>query len=69
MMKPIAAFLEQSGGALTRLDREQMFVLSRAVIGVIRAAVVEEQPFFKSRSFEDEVVRLVVTYVTAVAAT
>jgi hypothetical protein len=46
-----------------------MFVLSRAVIGVIRAAVVEEQPFFKSRSFEDEVVRLVVTYVTAVAAT
>jgi len=69
MMKPIAAFLEQSGGALTRLDREQMFVLSRAVIGVIRAAVVEEQPFFKSRSFEDEAVRLVLAYNAAVAAT
>ena len=66
MMKPIAAFLEQSGGTLTRLDREQMFVLSRAVIGVIRAAVVEEQPFFKSRSFEDEVVRLVLSYNAAI---
>jgi hypothetical protein len=45
-----------------------MFVLSRAVMGVIRAAVVEEQPFFKSRSFEDEMVRLVLAYVAAVSA-
>jgi AcrR family transcriptional regulator len=66
MMLPIAAFLAQSEGALTRLNREQMFVLSRAVMGVIRAAVVEEQPFFKSRSFEDEMVRLVLAYVAAV---
>ena len=69
MMQPISAFLAQSEGVLTPLNREQVFVLSRAVIGVIRAAVVEEQPFFKSRSFEDEVVRLVVAYNTAVAAT
>ena len=69
MMLPIAAFLAQSEGALTRLNREQMFVLSRAVMGVVRAAVVEEQPFFKSRSFEDEVVRLVMAYNTAIAAT
>ena len=67
MMQPISAFLAQSEGVLTPLNREQVFVLSRAVIGVIRAAVVEEQPFFKSRSFEDEVVRLVVAYNTAVA--
>jgi AcrR family transcriptional regulator len=68
MMPPISAFLAQSEGALTRFDREQMFVLSRAVMGVIRAAVVEEQPFFKSRSFEDEMVRLVLAYVAAVSA-
>jgi len=47
----------------------QMFVLSRALMGIMRAAVVEEQPFFKSRSFEDEAVRLVLAYNAAVAAT
>ena len=36
-----------------------MFVLSRALLGAIRAAVMEEQPFLRSRSFEDELVRLV----------
>jgi AcrR family transcriptional regulator len=69
MMQPITAFLAQSEGddrALVRLTREQTFVLSRALMGVIRAAVIEEQPFLKSRSFEDEVVRLVLAYVAAV---
>jgi AcrR family transcriptional regulator len=69
MMQPIAAFLAQSEGddrTLTRLTPEQTFVLSRALMGVIRAAVLEEQPFLKSRSFEDEVVRLVLAYVAAV---
>lgn len=66
MMPPISAFLAQSEGALTRFNREQMFVLSRAVMGIIRAAVVEEQPFFKTRSFEDEVVRLVLAYNAAI---
>jgi len=41
-------------------------VLSRALMGAIRAAVVEEQPFFKSRAFEDELVRLVLSYLAAV---
>ena len=45
-----------------------MFVMSRAMIGVVRAAVLEEQPFFKSRTFEDEVVRLVLAYLSAVTA-
>jgi AcrR family transcriptional regulator len=69
MMQPITAFLAQSEGddrALVRLTREQTFVLSRALMGVIRAAVIEEQPFLKSRSFEDEVVRLVLAYVATV---
>ncbi len=69
MMQPIAAFLAQSEGTLVRLNREQMFVLSRSLMGVMRAAVVEEQPFFKSRSFEDEAVRLVRAYIGAIPAT
>jgi AcrR family transcriptional regulator len=72
LMPPIAAFLAQSSGddaRLTSFTREQMFVLSRAVMGVIRAAVVEEQPFFRSRSFEDEMVRLVLAYIAAASAT
>ena len=44
----------------------QMFVMSRAVIGVLRAAVLEEQPFFKSRPYEGELVRLVLAYVGSV---
>jgi hypothetical protein len=31
-------------------------------MGAIRAAVIEEQPFFKTRAFEDELVRLVLSY-------
>jgi AcrR family transcriptional regulator len=67
VMQPIMDFLAQSEGTLIRLSREQMFVLSRSVMGVMRAAVVEEQPFFKGRSFEDEVVRLVLAYNAAIA--
>jgi AcrR family transcriptional regulator len=65
-MQPIMEFLAQSEGMLIQLSREQRFVLSRALMGVVRAAVVEEQPFFKSRSFEDEAVRLVLAYIAAV---
>ena len=35
-------------------------------MGAIRAAVLEEQPFLSSRSFEDEIVRLVVAYLGAI---
>jgi len=64
MMAPIASFIARQPQALPfALTREQLFVLSRALIGTIRAAVMEEQPFLRSRSFEDEVVRLVVRYV------
>ena len=36
------------------------------MMGVIRAAVMEEQPFFTNKVFEDEVVRLVMAYLAAV---
>ena len=69
MMGPVAAFIAQSGSesrpGLARLSREQVFVLSRSLMGTIRAAVLEEQPFFKSAAFEDELVRLVLSYLGA----
>lgn len=46
---------------LPPLTPEQVFVLSR-MMGAIRAAVLEEQPFLGSRAFENEVVRLVTAY-------
>jgi AcrR family transcriptional regulator len=70
MMGPVAAFIAQAGNdprrGLGRLTREQVFVLSRSLMGAIRAAVLEEQPFFKSAAFEDELVRLVLAYLAAV---
>ena len=72
MLAPISAFIAQAGAephrGLARLSPEQVFVLSRALMGTIRAAVLEEQPFFKSRAFEDELVRLVQSYLAAVDA-
>jgi AcrR family transcriptional regulator len=74
MMAPIAAFIartsKQIGNRpkpiLAGLTPEQIFVLSRSVMGTVRAAVLEEQPFLRSRAFEDEVVRLVASYVAAI---
>ncbi len=63
---PIAAFI--AANSLETLKYEQTFILSRALIGSIRSAVLEEQSFLKSRSFEDELVRLVLSYLGAVNA-
>jgi AcrR family transcriptional regulator len=74
VMLPIIAFIAKHGarvGATTprpiyaALTPLQVFILSRGMIGVIRAAVMEEQPFFKSRAFEDELVRWVMAYLQA----
>jgi AcrR family transcriptional regulator len=70
MMAPVATFLAEAGRephrGLARLSPEQVFVLSRSLMGTIRAAVLEEQSFFKSPAFEDELVRLVLAYLAAV---
>jgi AcrR family transcriptional regulator len=70
----IAAFISEIGARVGRnpqavfaaLTAEQIFVLSRAVMGAIRSAVLEEQPMLRSRGFEDEMVRLVLAYLDAV---
>lgn len=74
LMAPVAAFIAAAGAevgsgplaVLPALSREQVFVMSRATLGAIRAAVLEEQPFLRSRSFEDEIVRLAVAYLGAI---
>jgi len=76
MMGPIAAFIAASGTQtghgpqplIAALSPEQVFVLSRALMGTIRMAVMEEQPFLRSHAFENEVVRLVVAYLAAIRA-
>ena len=54
---------------IAALSPEQVFVLSRALMATIRHAVMEEQPFLRSRAFEDEIVRLVVAYLSAITET
>ena len=66
LQAPITAFVAEN--ALETLSEQQTFVLSRAILGAIRSAVLEEQRFLKSRSFEDELVRLMLAYLAAVSA-
>jgi AcrR family transcriptional regulator len=72
VMAPVAAFIAQQGARREAMPVQavltplQLFVLSRGVMGVIQYAVMEEQPFFKSRAYEDELVRLVMAYVESV---
>ncbi len=68
-MTPVAAFIaDYPRSLIPALTNEQVFVLSRALLGTIRAAVLEEQPFFRSRAFEDELVRLGASYLCSVIA-
>jgi AcrR family transcriptional regulator len=69
MMAPVAAFIAHHPRTLIpALTDEQVFVLSRALLGTIRSAMLDEQPFFRSRAFEDELVRLGASYLNAIVA-
>lgn len=52
---PLALPATSTGAPLSEI---QAFVLSRAVHGAMRAAVMENAPFLGSQAFEDELVRL-----------
>ncbi len=41
------------------------FILTRAIVGTIRAAVLEESPLLETQDFEDELVRLASGYLRA----
>ncbi len=67
LMGPVAAFIaSHPAAAMPNLSREQVFVLSRSILGIVRAAVMEEQPFLRSTAFEDELVRLAVAYLGSI---
>lgn len=63
------AFAQAEAGMASRsaasLDRIQLFVLSRALLGAMRAAVLEDADFLLSQQFEDELVLLSRTYASA----
>ncbi len=53
---------ESAGATGQPLTRIQAFVLSQALLGAMRAAVLEGADFLLKREFEDELVRLSRTY-------
>ena len=55
----IAAADGHAGGAISPL---QMFVATRALMGAVRAAVLEDQPFLRSAEFEDALLALIRNY-------
>jgi hypothetical protein len=63
------AFAQAEAGMASRsaapLDRIQLFVLSRALLGAMRAAVLEDADFLLSQQFEDELVLFSRTYASA----
>ncbi len=44
------------------LNESEAFVLTRAALGVLRAAVLEDSPLLKTAAFEDAMVRLVLGF-------
>lgn len=76
LLAPVASFIAAAGTQggrseqhiFAHLNSQQIFVLSRALMGTVRAAVIEERPFFRDPSFEDELVRLVLSYLAAATA-
>ena len=54
----------RDAGARTdrKLDDDEAFVLTRAVLGMLRAAVLEDSPAPEDAGFEDAVVRLVLGF-------
>src|SRR5262245_29137275 len=59
----------QLGDKAPQLDGASLFVLTRAVIGVIRAAFEERSPLIGTTSLENELVRLIEAYLAALQPT
>ena len=56
-------------GTAGTMTEAQVFVLSRALAGVIRAAALEELPLLGTQTLEDELICLARGYVSALAQT
>jgi AcrR family transcriptional regulator len=58
----VAAIATEAGAKATPL---QMFIATRALMGAVRAAVLEDQPFLRSAEFEDALLTLTRNYLRA----
>lgn len=56
-----------SAARASALGREQLFVLSRSLMGTIRAAVLNRATLLPEPRLRDELVRLVLAYVAALS--
>jgi AcrR family transcriptional regulator len=60
----VGAIVEHGGTAVRPMSEAAAFVLSRAILGTIRAAVLMESELLGGAAFEAELVRLVLRFVT-----
>jgi len=58
----IGAWRDASARAGRDLDDSEVYVLTRAVLGTLRATVLEDSPRLKTRAFEDALVRLILGF-------
>ena len=68
LARPVDAAM-QAIAAHQTLAPVEIYVMTRAMIGAIRAAVMEQSPFLNSREFEDELVRLIGGYAAGAGRT
>jgi len=61
----ISVLLRKSHGEnYLPLSKTRLFVLTRSIMGVVRAAVIENNSMLGTEEFEDELVRLALNYLT-----
>ena len=61
----VSSLLEKSqGGEYLPLSKSRLFILTRSIMGVIRAAIIENNTLLGTQEFEDELVRLSLNYLT-----
>jgi AcrR family transcriptional regulator len=63
--RAVAEELARTDETVKNLPRQAVFILTRAVVGTVRAACTEEPELLLDPAFEDELVRLVEAFVTA----
>jgi hypothetical protein len=61
----VSSLLEKSQGSeYLPLSKSRLFILTRSIMGVIRAAIIENNTLLGTQEFEDELVRLSLNYLT-----
>ncbi|NDB69770.1 MAG: hypothetical protein EB015_17550, partial [Methylocystaceae bacterium] len=61
----VSILLQKSrGDDYLPLSKTRIFILTRSIMGVIRAAIIENNTLIGTQEFEDELVRLALSYLT-----